>query len=122
MFVSAEGSQSLLLPLVTPEQSQSGRFSYRETGAKRTTRTCLTQALGSLFAPSPEQCHVGPAWSARGFGRQEVMCSEQQQPGSAALGVTAEALVHGWSWRAGLGTASAARLQAIILSSVCHFN
>lgn len=50
------------------------------------------------------------------------LCLEQHLLLSAAVGVTAKALGHSWSWRAGLGTAPAVGLQAIILSSSCHFN
>lgn len=56
-------------------------------------------------------------WQAGGH-----LCLEQQLLLSAAVGVTAKALEHSWSGRAGRGTASAVSLQAMLLSSGCHFN
>lgn len=132
VYTPAKGLQRPLLPLMTPEQSKSGDFPIERPRLKTKLEMHVSASprrLMSTFGRSPEQCCLlwtmpclsCPAWAP--LWQQEVnLCLEQLLPLSAAVGVTAKALGHSWSWRVGLGTASAVRLQAIILSSGCHFN
>lgn len=76
-----KGLPRLLLSLMTPKQSKSGRFSYRETKAKKKNKfgdaymSASPRQFTSMFAPSAERCcllWICPALRGCPFGRQEV--------------------------------------------------